>query len=313
MRKSRDQVMIPFFDDPRTLTYDIIAIQEPWRNSEFFTTYHPHKDIFHLTYMEHESTHVCCYINKRLALSSWYVNHHSPDLCTIELQISGFNTLHIHNVYNPILLTNSSRCLSLLQEKIVLSLLEEYVILGDFNFHHPVWGEIEAKSDSNSETLLALVKQYGLHLLLKTGTITYNEGGHQSTIDLIFASTAISECLIICKIPNDSEYGSDHRPILSVFNLETINQTIEPRRQFKETDVKVLQEIIVDNSAQISDFPLQTPNNIDICLELLIAAINKSIVASTPLRKITAKSKLGFNSECKIAQIRARRLQKYFN
>lgn len=29
IRKSRDQVMMPFFDDPQTLSYDIIAIQEP--------------------------------------------------------------------------------------------------------------------------------------------------------------------------------------------------------------------------------------------------------------------------------------------
>ncbi len=56
MRKSRDQVMMIFFDNPRTLTYDIIAIQEPWRNLGFFTTYHLHKDIFHLIYMEHTST-----------------------------------------------------------------------------------------------------------------------------------------------------------------------------------------------------------------------------------------------------------------
>lgn len=107
MRKSRDQVMMPFFDDPRTLSYDIIAIQEPWRNSEFFTTYHPHKDIFHLIYMEHKLTRVCFYVNKRLNISSWNATHHNSDLCTIHLNILHIGKLHVHNIYNPVASSNS--------------------------------------------------------------------------------------------------------------------------------------------------------------------------------------------------------------
>ncbi len=107
IRKSRDQVMMPFFDDLQTLTYDIIAVQEPWRNSEFFITYHPHRDIFHLIYMGHGSTRVCFYINKRLAISSRNATHHNSDLCTIYLEIHSIGKLHIHNIYNPVSLTNS--------------------------------------------------------------------------------------------------------------------------------------------------------------------------------------------------------------
>lgn len=107
IRKSRDQVMMPFFDDPQTLTYDIIAVQEPWRNSEFFITYHPHRDIFHLIYMGHGSTRVCFYINKRLAISSRNATHHNSDLCTIYLEIHSIGKLHIHNIYNPVSSTNS--------------------------------------------------------------------------------------------------------------------------------------------------------------------------------------------------------------
>ena len=48
--------MMPLFDDPQTLSYDIIAIQEPWKDGEFWTTYHPHKDRFHLAYLENAHT-----------------------------------------------------------------------------------------------------------------------------------------------------------------------------------------------------------------------------------------------------------------
>lgn len=68
-----------------------------------------------------------------------------------------------------------------------------------------------------------MIEQHGLHLFLKSGTIIYNEAGSQSTIDLIFTSHTISLFLITCQIPNNSKYDLDHRPILSVFNPETID------------------------------------------------------------------------------------------
>lgn len=119
--------------------------------------------------------------------------------------------------------------MSLLKEKIAVLPLKKYIILGDFNLYYLVWGRIEIKSKSNAETLLALVEQHGFYLLLTTGIITYNKNGHQSIIDLIFASIAILEHFIICKILNNNKYGSDHHLILSVLNLETINQIIKPK------------------------------------------------------------------------------------
>lgn len=58
---------------------------------------------------------------------------------------------------------------------------------------------------------------------------------------------------------------------------------------------------MIDNSTQISDFPLHIPNNINICLKLLTDAINKSILAFTPRHQIIVKSQPRFNLEYKIA------------
>lgn len=73
-------------------------------------------------------------------------------------------------------------------KKIAVSLLDKHIILGNFNLYHPVLGDIETKSTSGAKSFLAIVEQYGLHLLLKTYTITYDKGGYQSIIDLIFVS-----------------------------------------------------------------------------------------------------------------------------
>lgn len=66
-RKSKEQVMMPLFDNPPTFSYDVIAVQEPWKNSEFRTTYHPHKNQFHLAYLENDLTRACFFINKQIA------------------------------------------------------------------------------------------------------------------------------------------------------------------------------------------------------------------------------------------------------
>ncbi len=87
-QRSKEQVMIFFFDDPETLLFDTIAIQEPWRNSEFLTKYHPHKNLFHIAYLDNALTRVCFYISKRIAQAEWYKTNHSPDLYTLHLQIS---------------------------------------------------------------------------------------------------------------------------------------------------------------------------------------------------------------------------------
>lgn len=131
--------MMLFFDDPRILTYDVIAIQEPWRNSEFFTTYHPHKDIFHLIYIDHVLTRVCFYINKRLDISSWHATHHNSDLCSIHLEIHNLGRLHIHNIYNPVLSTSSQPGqVPKFEQAIAQFPSNKHIILGDFNLHHPV-------------------------------------------------------------------------------------------------------------------------------------------------------------------------------
>jgi hypothetical protein len=66
VQKSRDVVLASLFQDPRTLEYDVLAIQEPWRNPFIATSYNPLKAHFQLTYLDDAATRVCFYINKRI-------------------------------------------------------------------------------------------------------------------------------------------------------------------------------------------------------------------------------------------------------
>lgn len=71
VRKSYGQVMAPLFaDEPTIAKIDIIAIQEPWRNTFHNTTHHPRKDLFELAYLDHPKTRVRFFISKELQLGT---------------------------------------------------------------------------------------------------------------------------------------------------------------------------------------------------------------------------------------------------
>ena len=190
----------------------------------------------------------------------------------------------------------------------------EHVVSGDFNLHHPVWGSIHIPTtDLNSEDLLSVVEEHGLQLLLKKGTITYEEAGHQSTIDLVFASSFISESLISCKVAKEIDYGSDHYPIITRFNLQTIQKEEQLRRQFKKTDTSKLRTAMSEKITALRKDDLDSKEKIDEQVQALVNVIQQAIEASTPLVKISHRSKPGFDRECKEAQVKARRLRKIFN
>ncbi|KAJ0142747.1 hypothetical protein HZ326_14427 [Fusarium oxysporum f. sp. albedinis] len=88
IRKSRDIVMATLLRDPDIGQYDILAIQEPWKNLFDTITYHLVKDQFHLCYLDKDESglaRVCFFINKRLNHSRWHFKEVSKDLCLLNL------------------------------------------------------------------------------------------------------------------------------------------------------------------------------------------------------------------------------------
>lgn len=74
VHKSKDTVMATLPRDLHVHEYDILAIQERWRNPFMATTQHPAKDIFHLCYQvaaEGGPARVCFFINKKIDHKRW--------------------------------------------------------------------------------------------------------------------------------------------------------------------------------------------------------------------------------------------------
>lgn len=62
--------MAEIFAAEKNLKFDIIAIQEPWRNTQINTTHNPVPDRFDLLYYNNETTRTALYVNKEIALVS---------------------------------------------------------------------------------------------------------------------------------------------------------------------------------------------------------------------------------------------------
>lgn len=130
--------------DPQTWEYNILAIQEPWRNPFNNSTHHPFKDCFHLAYptaidLELGPARVCFFVNTQLDRAKWTFKEHSKDLITLGLQYIEYEQrkrLHIHNIYWEAITGDITETLDQLN-----SLFEEdpdgqHVVVGDFNLHH---------------------------------------------------------------------------------------------------------------------------------------------------------------------------------
>ena len=96
--------MLHLLADPNTQDYDIIAIQELWRNPSIPTTLSSHQSGFHLLFHPNRDTRVCFYINDTIDPDYWEVEYPSADMCTLKIRMKIRNTsnvIHIYNVYNP--------------------------------------------------------------------------------------------------------------------------------------------------------------------------------------------------------------------
>jgi hypothetical protein len=301
VQKSRDVVLASLFQDARVLEYDILAIQEPWRNPFIATSYHPLKTHYQLTYMNDTSTRVCFYINKRIDPSTWSVSFISTDIITLKITNHTLhNKLCIFNVYNEV----ATNTLSKLGEAIgELDSADELLVLGDFNLHHPLWSTAHRRADQgilNAKSLLTIVEDSHLQLLTVPGTTTHRWKDGESTIDLTFASEDVASRTIYCKVDAKLDYDSDHLPIATAIDWSWHPATPVKRRIWAKTNLCLLRQTVENTLSSVPNATeLRDVVSIDGYVQSIINALAAGIDASTPWSNPSPRSISGFNQECK--------------
>jgi hypothetical protein len=146
VRNNKNDIMIFMLANSKIRNYDILTIQEFWRNVCVFTSYNSFIVDFHLTYEKENNVKVCFYINVKLNVKNWSIEDIFFDVCIIKLKIIQKNInsiIHIHNVYNASSISYSSNELlsSLKTMKRLLNDDAKHVLLKNFNLHHSLWSD----------------------------------------------------------------------------------------------------------------------------------------------------------------------------
>ncbi|KAG6979819.1 RNA-directed DNA polymerase from mobile element jockey [Fusarium oxysporum f. sp. conglutinans] len=307
--------MATLLRDPDMGRYDILAIQEPWKNPFDTTTHHPAKDQFHLCYPDKDRNfpaRVCFFINKRLDHSRWHFREASRDLCSLNLVLGTEEEqqIVIHNVYNPTkTATERGNTVPLLELAIERSSHHEQIIGGDFNLHHELWGgDRVQRADPDAAELTTIMEDYCLTSNLAPGTITYEERDGRTTIDLCLTTAGLMDRLIQCEIETDMDHDSDHLPITTSLDLNTVKMIAKPRRNWKALDEKTFTRVLQ------RELPPQrrsrTKTALDRYVKEVMAAITAAVDEPVPKTAPSPRSKPGWNEECAAALAESKRLRR---
>ena len=186
-------MLIGLLEDPKLAKFDILAIQEPWRNRFSKEGYNPRSSPFYLIEETSERTRTAIYVNKRIPRSQISEIHKEKDLISLRVSTSK-EDIYIHNIYiEPT--THSTRDIPpiLYSLKRLLESKGGHIILKDFNRHHLMWNSPSYdKHHYIADDLLDITSDIGATLHTLRGLVTRDcqRGIHHEkiTIDLIFSN-----------------------------------------------------------------------------------------------------------------------------
>ena len=301
VQKSKDVVLASLFQDRWITEYDLLAIQEPWRNPFVATSYHPLKTHFQLAYLDDKETRVCFYINRRIDPSTWTVSFVTKDIIALEITHPTLHhSLSIINVYNEL---GTSTLQNLRETVTSLATGQECIILGDFNLHHPLWSTTHRHANHGiaaCQPLLAIIEDFQLQLLTVPGTTTHRWKDGETTIDLTFATEEVATRTIYCQVDTSRDCDSDHLPIATAIDWEWHPAAPVRKRMWTRTNQTVLRQVVKERlltGSEVTD--LKNEQDIDEHVRGFITALQVGIDASTPWSNPSPRSVSAFDQECK--------------
>ncbi|KIJ39724.1 hypothetical protein M422DRAFT_174834, partial [Sphaerobolus stellatus SS14] len=192
--------------------------------------------------------------------------------------------------------------------------------VGDFNRHHPLWDEdrnnhlfSRANLDA-AQTRIDLVVTHGMYMALPKDipTLEALATKNYTRPDNVFCTVELEEAVMRCSaLPEQRPNCTDHMPILTVLNLQVLQNTPQPRPNFRNADWEKFGTVL---TTELNKYP--APANIgdteEFCeiLEHLYGSIQAAIGAAIPLTKPSPYAKRWWNSLLKAEQAKMRRLQR---
>jgi exonuclease III len=161
----------------------------------------------------------------------------------------------------------------------------EVMIMGDFNRHDQLWGgdDVSLERQGEADPIIDLMNEFALSSLLKRGTKTWHGGGlggdYESTIDLVLASENLTDSLVKCAV-HETEHGSDHRAIKTVFDAPWPTPQPQERLLLKNAPWKEINARIARTLAATT-----LEGTVQQKTDRLMSAVGEAVHALTPKAK----------------------------
>lgn len=249
-QRSKTKVLVPLLAKNEAKEWDLILIQEPWRNPYGSGTYCPRAAGFTQVIAEdtgERPSRACILVNNRFGPDQWQLVHREPDLVAIRLRKQGDSQqdhMLVVSVYNP---SPLSRTDPEPQNSVIPTLIEllsttvdtARFIAGDFNLHHPLWEPLGNRTEAAATTAENALRTAGLRLITTPGTVTSRGHNSESTIDLAWCDPQTERRVIRHHPREDLQFGSDHIPLLTSFLDTAVKRTERKRLAWGKVDTNL--------------------------------------------------------------------------
>ncbi len=168
----------------------------------------------------------------------------------------------------------------------------ELLVTGDFNRHDPLWGgdgAVPTHHIGEGVPILEWMGKLGLTSLLPRGTITFQRGEAETTIDLALATERLTRDVLRCQVHN-VEHGSDHRAIVTEICNRDSKTPVAAKMNFRKADWEGARRDLESFRGRAPDIESRDrlEHEVDNLVEAVQAAINRHtpLVRSSPYMKI---------------------------
>lgn len=250
-------------------------------------------------------------MNKKLDPNNWKALILSADLCSIRLNNQD-ETVWVHSAYSQ---PPGSYSIEASQYNNPIELLyklfsdypnHQHITVGDLNLHHPLWAGIHAAAaHTAADRLIEVIIEAGsAQLLTPLGLITYPTTLGGITIDLAFATKAMANRLLECKIASELDFSSDHQPVSVRFQAQVLEAQPRPSKCWKKADLKLAIKLIANLD---SSRAIRSIEELKAYARYLSSFLAEVMSSSVPLRRASSYANLWWSSQISCAVSNARK------
>ena len=251
--------------------YDIVALQEPHidflgrtRANAHWTVIYPKRYL-----VDPSKTRALIFINREISTNNWdEIPLDSVDVTGVRLH-GEFGAICLLNIYND---CEHNRSIGVVKDfmrgrngRAAVAAGEgndQYIWLGDFNRHHPIWDEernahlFTRRALDAAQPLLDIIGQYDMHMTLPKDIPTLEACATKNftRVDNVFCSADLADTFISCDTyPQWRPQKTDHMPIISKLEIEPERVAYVGKHNFKLTDWEEFGKSLKENLEEEGD------------------------------------------------------------